>query len=199
MESGVGKIRLKPHVNFYVFFLNLSLMARAVVYMRQHWSRDLKEAGKRATRVSPEAAHRPWGGSVNPESGACQVTARGGRDASVRHPTRCHSQHGQLSGGLQRGSRQSEVGTAQGSGRFPVEPRAGLWRPRPRPAQRCLGRGAGALAAQGVPGLGEPCRGDRAARVPFAVTLPQLQREHREGPGWAKGRHGCQGGHPSKT
>lgn len=73
-------------------------MARAVVYMRQHWSRDLKEAGKRATRVSPEAANRPWGGSVNPESGACQVTARGGRDASVRHPTRCHSQHGQLSG-----------------------------------------------------------------------------------------------------
>lgn len=75
MESGVGKIRLKPHVNFYVFFLNLSLMARAVVYMRQHWSRDLKEAGKRATRVSPEAAHSPWGGSVNRESGACQVTA----------------------------------------------------------------------------------------------------------------------------
>lgn len=68
--------------------------------MRQHWSRDLKEAGKRATRVSPEAAHSPWGGSVCGESGERRLPGdgRGGRDASVRHPTRCHSQHGQLSG-----------------------------------------------------------------------------------------------------
>lgn len=178
-------------------------MARAVVYMRQHWSRDLKEAGKRATRVSPEAANRPWGGSVNPESGACQVTARGGRDASVRHPTRCHSQHGQLSGGLQRGSRQSEVGTAQGSGRFPVEPRAGLWRPRPRPAQRCLGRGRGrwqpraslgweshavGIEPQGCPLLSHfpNCRestgrargGRRASMGAREVTLPKLRYGH---------------------
>lgn len=171
--------------------------------MRQHWSRDLKEAGKRATRVSPEAAHSPWGGSVCGESGERRLPGDSPRrQGRVRETsdTLPQSARTALGGsGLQRGSRQSEVGTAQGSGRFPVEPRAGLWRPRPRPAQRCLGRGAGALAAQGVPGLGEPCRGDRAARVPFAVTLPQLQREHREGPGWAKGQHGCQGGHPSKT
>lgn len=170
--------------------------------MRQHWSRDLKEAGKRATRVSPEAAHSPWGGSVCGESGERRLPGdgQGGRDASVRHPTRCHSQHGQLSGAqgckgahdkarsaLRREADASRWNRGRGCGAHGRALHSAAW------------GGGGGAGSPGRPWAGRAMPWGSSARVPFAVTLPQLQREHREGPGWAKGRHGCQGGHPSKT
>lgn len=124
---------------------------------------------------------------MNPESGACQVTARGGRDTSARHPTRCHSQHGQLSGGLQRGSRQSEVGTAPGSGGFPVEPRAGLWRPRPRPAQSCLGQGGVGAGSRGRPWASSR-KGALCCHTSPTAEGAQGGPGVGEGPAWVPGR-----------
>lgn len=94
---------------------------------------------------------------------------------------------------MQRGSRQSEVGTAQGSGRFPVEPRAGLWRPRPRPAQRCLGRGRGRWQPRASLGweshaVGIERKGALCCHASPTAEGAQGGPGVGEGPAWVPGR-----------